>query len=87
MPYWFVKQETKNMLSEECAKLYNIHIMATSRQRLLHGGACTSKSQTTHLARPGHPRLMTDCVQLYLLPAPVYQLPVPYITVTETATL
>ena len=26
MPYWFVKQETKNMLSEECAKLYNIHI-------------------------------------------------------------
>ena len=25
VPYWFVKQETKNMLSEECAKLYKLH--------------------------------------------------------------
>ena len=23
--YWFIKQETRNMLSEECAKLYNLH--------------------------------------------------------------
>ena len=25
VPYCFVKQETKNMLSDKCAKLYNLH--------------------------------------------------------------
>ena len=48
--------------------------------------AC-AKAKLHTLRDQVRPRLTTDCVQLYLLPAPFYVLPAPDITVTETATL
>ena len=47
--YWFVKQEARNMRSEECAILYNLR---TTRQGAIDRGTRTCTREATHLARP-----------------------------------
>ena len=38
--YCFIKQKARNMLSEGCDRLYNLH----RRKQLIHGSTCTRET-------------------------------------------
>ena len=46
-----IKQEARNMLSEECAILYNLHRWKQHGRGAIQGGSRTCTREATHLAR------------------------------------